>query len=66
MRHIEVVAGAFAIVDDREVVGVVSKCSETQWGFYPLVPGDAPGVSSNLPLQYALAEAMKFRRTSQI
>jgi hypothetical protein len=62
MRHIEVVGDAFAIIEDRVVIGVVSKCSKTQWGFYPLVPGETPSVVS-LALQFALAEAIKFKRT---
>lgn len=62
MRHIEVVGDAFAVVEGDQVLGVVSKCSETQWGFYPIVPGSINGVADHVPLQYALNEAMKFRR----
>lgn len=62
-RRIEVVAGAFAIIDDREVIGAVTKMNETQWAFFAFVPGRAKGVSSYVPLQYAIEEAMKFERS---
>ncbi len=62
-RHVAIVADAFAIVDDDEVTVVVHKCNETQWGLYPLVPGKCSGVCRNLPLNYALQEALKFERT---
>lgn len=63
MRHIEVVAGAFAIMEDREVIGVVTKLNETQWGFYRIVSGTPSSQTTYIPLQYALMEGMKFKRS---
>ena len=62
MRHIEVVAGSFALVDDNKVLGVVTKTSETQWGFFPLVRGDS-GLNY-VPLQHALEAALEFNGES--
>jgi len=63
-RHVAVVAGSFAIMEDDEVIGVVSKMNETQWGFWPLVPGRNNGVGRCVPLQYALEAGLKFIRDS--
>lgn len=63
MRHIEIVAKAFAIVEDKVVIGVVTAINETQYAFYPLVPGKVHGVDRNVPLQYALETGLKFERT---
>jgi hypothetical protein len=61
MRHIEVVAGSFAIVEDGKVIGVVAKSvgSETQWGFFPIVPGS--GGLNYAALQQALEGGMRFK-----
>ena len=60
MKHIEVVEGSFAIVENNKVTGVVTKINETQWGFYPLVPCKTKGISTCIFLHYALEEALKF------
>jgi hypothetical protein len=62
MRHIEVVAGAFAIMEDKEVIGIVTKVNDTQWGFFQFVEGTVSEVSSYIPLQNALDEGIKFKR----
>lgn len=62
MRCVKIVGDAFAICDDDEVIAVVSKCSDTQWGIYPLVACQAIGFPCYIPLHYALEGAMKLVR----
>lgn len=62
MRSIRIVADTFAIIDDEEVIAVVTKCNDTQWGIYPVVPCKTIAVSQFIPLRYALEEGMKLQR----
>jgi hypothetical protein len=59
--EILIVNGTYALHDGQRVVGVVDKCNETQWGFYPLVKGETRGVTTCIALRYALEEALKFK-----
>lgn len=61
MRHVAVVADTFAIVEDNIVIGVVAKCNETQWAFYPLMKGSYHGVSANVSLQWALQAGLDWK-----
>ena len=61
MRSVKVVGDSFAIMDNDEVIGVVTKTNETQWGFFTLAKGDGFGLNY-VPLQHALEAALKFKR----
>lgn len=63
-RHIEIVAKTFAIVEDKEVIGVVTAIDDTRWSFFPLVDGQCKGESRYIPVAYALEAGLKFERDS--
>lgn len=58
-RKIVVCDDHYAAVKDGSVVGVVCKCNDTQWGFYPLGGGGGGGMQF-IPVHHALEEAYKF------
>jgi hypothetical protein len=61
MRKIVVVDGAFALLMDDRVIGVVERTEPTSWGFFPTVPAKAPGAELRyVPLHDALDAAHKF------
>lgn len=51
----------FALCEQDHVVGVVTKCNDTQWKFVPLVKGEYSGVCDYVPLDHALKVAMSFK-----
>lgn len=57
MNIIKIVNGVFAVLRDDEVVGVVERSDNTQWGFYPLRGG--VGIQY-VPLYHALEVAQKY------
>lgn len=64
MRSIRIVCDSFAVVEDSDVIAVVTKCNDTQWGIYPLIPCKPIAVAQFIPLRYALEEAIKLERAS--
>lgn len=62
MRTVKIICDAFAICEYDEVIAVITKCNDTQWGIYPLVSCEPIGEAQFIPLHHALEEGMKLKR----
>lgn len=61
MSGIVIVDGTYALVRGDVVVGVVTKCNDTQWQFRPIVAGCGGEDAMFYPLHDALKAALKFK-----